>query len=281
MELSDRSSLWIGRTNNLSNVISVGLRYRAMNISSLGIGNTTIDLNADVEDLGGDSRDSNGNLMKSIHAEYDVDLYACFKKNYCDKTGDEDSRWIPVLTKKNQRSHLLDFYDPVAQSISLDVIGNTFQNQESLPTKSLVQSYLIFVHYNISSAIFIQTWNEDYPQGFYEFNSISRPSTALGDLLRPILLSITVIVALWYAHSIHSIFPNISNWLRERKWILFYFFTLILYQNPIYCIICHHRAPPGVWIFLSYALDAFSQASFFLIWLMSSCSTSPRSSLPC
>jgi hypothetical protein len=271
MELADQSSLWIGRTNNLSNVISVGLRYRAMNISSLAIGNTTVDITADVEDLsGGNSNgdDNNRNLMRSVHTEYDVDLYACFKKNYCNKYGDENRRWIPVLTKKSQRSHLLEFYDPIARSVSLDVIGNTFQNQESLPTKSRVRSYLIFVRSNLSSVISLRAWDKDYPQGFYEFNSISRPSTALGDLLRPILLSITVIVALWYAHSIHSIYPNISNWLRERKWILFYFFTLILYQNPIYCVICHHRAPPGVWIFLSYALDAFSQASFFLVWLL-------------
>lgn len=41
MELSDKSNLWIGRVNNISNVISVALRYRALNVTEVQIGNIT------------------------------------------------------------------------------------------------------------------------------------------------------------------------------------------------------------------------------------------------
>jgi hypothetical protein len=258
MELVDQSTLWIGRTNNLSNVISVGLRYRANNITNLKIGNLTIDL---------DTEEEMEQTLPNAHVDYEVNLYACFQKNNCEKTGEDESRWIPVLTMRNQRSHLSEFFDPLARSLVLDVIGNTFQNQESLPTKSLVQSYLVFVHYNLSSSLSVLS-SDLFPDGFYQFTTISRPATTLGDLLRPILFTITLAVALWYTHSIYSLYPNISNWLRERKWILFYFVALLLFQNPVYCVICHLKNPSGVWVFLSYALDAFSQASFFLIWLL-------------
>lgn len=258
MTLDDQSTLWIGRANNLSNVISIGLRYRAVNITSLKIGNTSIEIGMENIERYRESR---------APVEFDVNLYACFKKNYCSQSGREESRWIPVLTKTNERLHLLDFFDPIANSLSLDVIGNTFQNQESLPTKSLVQSYLMFVHYNLNSTISLRAV-DIFPRGHYQFTSISRPATTIGDLLRPILLSVTLLVSIWYTYSIYSVYPNISNWLRERKWILFYFVALLLFQNPVYCVICHLKNPSGVWIFVSYVLDAFSQASFFLVWLL-------------
>lgn len=258
MILDDKSTLWVGRTNNLSNVISFGLRYRASNITSLDIGNATIELGIDNLEKYEESR---------IHVVFDVNLYACFQKNYCSQYGSEDSRWIPVLTKTHERLLLSEFFDPHANSLSLNIIANTFQNQESLPTKSRVQSYLIFVHFNQSSTVTLSA-SDPFPEGHYQFTSISRPATTIGDILRPILFSITLLVALWYTYSICSIYPNISNWLRERKWILFYFVALLLFQNPVYCVICHLKNPSGVWIFLSYALDAFSQASFFLVWLL-------------
>lgn len=92
------------------------------------------------------------------------------------------------------------------------------------------------------------------------------------DYIRPVLMAITYCIALSFIWTSYQHNPVPSTWLRERKWIVFYFFALIVYQNPAYVLITSfHRfsiVPSSGLVFLTYACDAFAQASFFLIWLL-------------
>lgn len=92
------------------------------------------------------------------------------------------------------------------------------------------------------------------------------------DFIRPVLMGVTCCIAISFIWTAYQHNPIPSTWLRERKWIVFYFFALIVYQNPPYILITSlHRfamVPSSTLVFLTYACDAFGQASFFLIWLL-------------
>lgn len=106
----------------------------------------------------------------------------------------------------------------------------------------------------------------------YEFLTISRMTWNHEDYIRPVLMAVTYCIALSFIWTSYQHNPAPSTWLRERKWIVFYFFALIVYQNPAYVLITSfHRysvVPSSKLVFLAYASDAFGQASFFLIWLL-------------
>jgi hypothetical protein len=106
----------------------------------------------------------------------------------------------------------------------------------------------------------------------YEFLTISRMTWDHEDYIRPILMVVTFFIALSFIWTSYQHNPIPSTWLRERKWVVFYFFALIVYQNPAYILITSfHRfsiIPSSTLVFLTYASDAFGQASFFLIWLL-------------
>ena len=114
--------------------------------------------------------------------------------------------------------------------------------------------------------------NDGSSNSIYEFLTISRMPGYHEDYLRPGLMILTISVAVSFIWSSYQHNPEPSTWLRERKWIVFYFVALIFYQNPPYILIsCFHRfemIPSSMIVYLTYACDSFGQASFFLLWLM-------------
>jgi hypothetical protein len=62
---------------------------------------------------------------------------------------------------------------------------------------------------------------------------------------------------------------NAKKILNEQLWVIAYFCLLILFQNPIYCVIVWYRTPPTVGAsFSSYVLSYFSQSGLFMLWLL-------------
>ena len=53
----------------------------------------------------------------------------------------------------------------------------------------------------------------------------------------------------------------------SQKWIVVYFVALLLYQNPIYCVLVWLEHPSASSVYASYTLDAIGQATFFTVWL--------------
>ena len=138
---SDEPGVWVGRVGNVTNVISVALRFNKMNITSLDIDNITtsvedIELNEDLQDS-----------MSSQWVDYQLRLYACFHQEICSKnSNDRGHKWHSVLNMESNNV-VADMFAPDFREVHHSVCGNTFQNQESLPTKGLVRSYLAVVEF--------------------------------------------------------------------------------------------------------------------------------------
>lgn len=272
----DKSKVWVGRVNNVSNVISVSLKFVKHNISSINFNGTEILVDYKT------TKEMYLSQLQSYSMKYHISLYACHQRNGCSRHGSMmENMWQSVLTKNHQRIYADSLMSEDMRDMELSIFGNTFQNQEALPTKSNIKSYLMFVKYSgdfslqghYDQSIYTnQLVSNPYmisgQEEFFEFMSIQRPRSTIGDVMRPILMAITFIMALYYVKTLYDHNPNPRKWLHERKWVLFYFFVLLIYQNPVYCVICRVKSPSSFWVFTSYALDAFAQASFFLIWLL-------------
>jgi hypothetical protein len=133
--------VWVGRVGNLTNVISVALRFNKMNITSLQYDNVTVPV-GDVE-LDTTLQDT----MATQWVDYTLKLYACFHQDDCWwDARDRGHSWHSVL---DMDSSVLvsDMFAPDYSTLHHSVCGNTFQNQESLPTKGLVRAYLAVVEF--------------------------------------------------------------------------------------------------------------------------------------
>ena len=269
MDMADNWKMWIGRVNNVSNVISVGLRFVRENITSVEFNGTRVTVNEKT------TKALYQDQLEAYSVEYHVSLFACYRRNNCKKTSSSFlNEWQLVLTKQHQQVTADTLMSPDMRLMEMSIFGNTFQNQESLPAKSNIKSYLMFVKYtgdfNLHRSSLLQSGGASSTdtETFFEFMSIQRPRSTIGDAMRPVLMAITLVMAIYYIKTLYDNNPSPRQWLFEQKWILFYFFVLLVYQNPIYCLICHVKHPSSVWVFMSYAFDAFAQASFFLIWLL-------------
>jgi hypothetical protein len=137
---SNTPGVWVGRVGNLTNVISVALRFNKMNITALQIDNVTtpveeVELDDDIQ-----------SEMTSQWVDYTLNLYACFHSNECSRNSDRGHKWHTVLMM-DSNTVVSEMFAPDFREVHHSVCGNTFQNQESLPTKGLVRSYLAVVKF--------------------------------------------------------------------------------------------------------------------------------------
>lgn len=138
---SSNPGVWVGRVGNLTNVISVALRFNKMNITTLQIGNRTLPvdevaLNEDMQ-----------STLTTQSVDYTLNLYACFHSNDCSRYSDRAHKWHTVLSMDSVATAASGMFSPDFREVHHSVCGNTFQNQESLPTKGLVRSYLAVVEF--------------------------------------------------------------------------------------------------------------------------------------
>ena len=139
---SSSPGVWVGRVGNLTNVISVALRFNKMNITALQIGDASIS----VDDIAQDEDLQNSIATQGV--EYTLNLYACFHSNDCSRfSGDRGHKWHTVLSMDSLDNTAVEMFTPDFREVHHSVCGNTFQNQESLPTKGLVRSYLAVVEF--------------------------------------------------------------------------------------------------------------------------------------
>jgi hypothetical protein len=233
---------WNGTLLNLENIISVQL-----NVFS---GNITL---------------NNSSLSNEI--DYKVNLWACYNNEGCGDnfvTNSPDNNiitnaWHQVLYYDNHITYNNDnFY-------SYEMIPNTFQNQESIPTRGKVRSYFFSVTYeNDINHLFTDL--DDSTAVKYVIEIFNRRWDFLANFMIVFLTSITIICTAVYGY---IMWIQKSQWLSEQKWLLFYLIALIMYQNPIYCVLVWSSQPSGVNIvYASYLLGAFGQAFLFIVWLL-------------
>ena len=242
---------WVGHIQDLTNIISIELQVTQSNFTTTKINNTLVPTDFEV--------------LQDLYITYDVELYGCYDRNRCDKIENGvEGRWQVVLTLYEQRTYLQQVFRPYDLSANLIIFGNTFQNQEALPTKGKLKSYLVYVYYkNVINGVF-----DGSQEMKYEFLTVTRPLTSRANIFLSVLLGCTVLIFVLFCRAVYSVNPVVKKWLPEQKWLVFYIMALILYQNPVYCVICWQDFPTSFAVFMSYVLDAFAQAAFFTIWLL-------------
>lgn len=271
LESTTNSQIWVGHIGNVTNVISVALRISNRNESFISLNETEMGYIFDKVD--------------DMYMTYNIALYACMKSTGCSNSYGHniESSWQPVVTMSDARISYNELFvqpnveDPSVIHMEYTLLGNTFQNQESLPTKGNIRSYLVIVEYfNDIDIIQVNKLHDRSIDIMYQFLLISRSTSYNGNVFRGALLAITLGIMCWYVTSLYQHNPMVTSWLHERKWIVLYFIALILYQNPVYCVICWWDHVSVEWIFASYALDNLAQAAFFYVWLLFSDSLSRK-----
>jgi hypothetical protein len=99
-------------------------------------------------------------------------------------------------------------------------------------------------------------------------DTLSRKSVTTTDALTVIMLFITIVLIGVYSHYMIEHVKAGKSLLPEQKWIFFYLIALVLFQNPVYCVICWQKDPDTTAVFASYILDGLSQSVIFVLWLM-------------
>lgn len=225
--------VWFGQFTDLDNIISMSLELEIKNISS-----------ALLNDIG------------SGRFKYDTRLYGCYDSSAC-------SDWIEVLAMNDEYIDFEDSYDSKDEVLRIALIGNTFQNQEALPTKGVVKSYIAIVRYAVEGVDSVPNL-VDFT---YKFETINKQSNQAADALTVIMQLLTIAFTVWYCRILFTASAQ-SDILPEQHWVIFYLFALILFQNPVYCVICWVREPSAVAVFSYYIIDSLSQTVFYVIWLL-------------
>lgn len=245
---------WNGTITELSNVISVKLDVEQQNITSLL-----------------------SNATSEFDVVYNIDLWACYQGEGCGDKFAQDTHytndlsvWQRVYTEDSRTLHV-DVSENTKKegsttSMECSLVPSLFQNQESIPTNGLVKSYFIAVEY-VSDPynVFVNpTFDPDH-EVFYNFDVVERPRQLAVNAVTIILLVVTLCVLTSYV----VMLSRQKKVLSEQKWVVAYFVLLVMFQNPIYCVIVFYKeAPHASTAYASYVMGYIAQSGLFILWLL-------------
>lgn len=246
--LSASNGLWTGTVTSLSNVISISVSVHQSNYTNHVTKNLT-----------------------SINAVYDATIWACYLSQGCgDNFGigyDNPTEWHTVVSMES-KTISISSDSATGTDIAWELIPTTFQNQEAIPARGKVRSYFISINYlsnpgNLfmsSSSSSISTSTE------YTVNVLTRPGYSITSGTFSIIIFFIVLGTL--ISFIYIMNRQKKKWLTEQKWVCYYLSALILYINPIYCVIIWQQDVSAQIVFAFYFFDAMGQAAFFVVWLL-------------
>mmetsp|Transcript_16006 Transcript_16006/g.24135 ORF Transcript_16006/g.24135 Transcript_16006/m.24135 type:complete len:1161 (-) Transcript_16006:137-3619(-) len=245
--------VWVGHVHGFDNIISVALQAKYRNVTSVSLNGTTLDDDEELQD---------------ITIQYDVTLYACYHDKSCgsvSSTGQESgtNHWKKVLTDTGREVTVGDVYNIGDDSATVQLLPNTFQNQESLPDNGKVKSYLVYVTYKGTQPYFVSSSEVEY-----KFANINRSSYFAARVMLQFCVFCTLLTIAVYVRGLLARYKSLAHALPEQRWLLWYMMALVLFQNPVYCVITWHSSPSPDAVYTAYFIDAFAQASFFTIWLI-------------
>eukprot|EP01034_Spumella_vulgaris_P028050 gene28050-34847_t len=178
-------------------------------------------------------------MNSTFNIEYNVNIWACYDEGGCgnnfasnDAYSDNPDLWQQMLTLSNQVIEVSpdrDVYDvDNSPTLNLQLVSNTFQNQESIPTNGLVKSYYMLVEYiqdpyNLFSGTMTDSTTVNT---FYFFDVVSRPKDVVVDALTIILMALTLTVLGLYSY----VLLKQDKILSEQKWI---FIGLVIFTTGI------------------------------------------------
>jgi hypothetical protein len=275
--LSTGTLTWIGHAQDFTNVLSVSVKAKLSNTSSIFYNGSYID---------------DDEVLDGLTFQYDLDLYCCYTDTDCGSVenqqdgirgrdggdGNENGNngWKKVISIKQKKVHI-DKYLSIEDdhSTAVTFLSNTFQNQESLPSEGKVKSYLVYIHYDKDYSAY-QAWSSLS----YTFRDISRPNTPIVDNFLPILICLTCILFIGYVYCLATVNQNnthsnssasttlLYDILPEQRWLIYYLLAVICFQNPIYCVVSRLENPSPAAVYSCYVLDALSEATLITIWLL-------------
>jgi hypothetical protein len=247
--------VWVGHVRNFENVISVALQAKYKNVTGVLSNGTYVDDDATLEDL---------------RFEYDLALYCCYQNSGCGDIGisaigksDTGSDWMLVLWEKDTVVTVSDVYQVGDDSATIQLLSNIFQNQETLPDNGKIKSYLVFVTSRSKQPYFQSTSDLTY-----KFANINRSSSLAAKILLQFCVFFTLAMIVLYVRALKTRYTSIYHALPEQRWILLYMFALVLFQNPVYCVVVWSKDPRPEVVFSAYVIDSAAQASFFTLWLI-------------
>lgn len=247
---------WNSSVIHLTNVISFGLSVQQTNLTSL-LANSSVSTNFDIK--------------------YDLQVWTCYNENGCGNNFEQGSSytedanvWQPVLSLSPETASV-DLSTDVTSSkdgkkLEIQLVTNTFQNQESIPTNGLVKSYHINLQYlSDPYNLFSSDDRSTLPTTFYTMNIVRIPANNIAAGFNVFLLIVTIAVMIYYCYIISRLKKVIS----EQKWLIAYFILVILFQNPVYCVICWYQTPPSpTAAYSAFIVSNIAQAGLFFLWLL-------------
>jgi hypothetical protein len=247
--------IWVGHVRHFENVISVALQSKYKNVTGVLLNGTYVDDDATLDDL---------------KFEFDLSLYCCYHNSGCGDISvtaigksNTGSDWMLVLSEKNAVVTVSDVYQVGDDSATIQLLSNIFQNQETLPDNGKIKSYLVFVTYRGKQPYFQSTSDITY-----KFANINRSSSLAAKILLQFCVFFTLAMIVLYVRALKARYTSIYHALPEQRWILLYMFALVLFQNPVYCVVVWSKDPAPEVVFSAYVLDSAAQASFFTLWLI-------------
>lgn len=250
---------WNATVTDLSNVISFSMNVQQTNLTSILSNNTASDL-----------------IFR-----YNVEVWTCYNQygcgdnfNYDGGYSTDGNAWqqVLVLTDEEIDVHLSTSvqYDDEGARLSIQLIATTFQNQEAIPTNGLVKSYFFKIDYTQTPYdIFLGNDPSTQDDITYTVNIVRAPGNRVLAGINVALLIITIGVLCAYCTVIYK-HSTEGRILSEQKWLIAYFLLVILFQNPVYCVIVwyHDTAPSATAAYAAFFLNNLAQSGLFTLWLL-------------
>jgi hypothetical protein len=251
-----QNSQWNATVTDLTNVLSIELKVQQYNLTALV---------------------SSPSTNNSFSVVFNLKIWACYEGEGCGnefKSGDsytnDPSIWQKVVFLDNQQldidlnSDLL--YDNNNNPyLTEGLLSNTFQNQEALPTNGLVKSYFLFVEYLYDPYdLFSGRTAASQSDLTYTFDVVTRPKQPISDSCTIVLLFFTLVLVCFYSY----ILVIQEKVLSEQFWLIGYLCLLVLFQNPVYCIIVWIPTVSSSAVYISFVIEALAQCGLFILWLL-------------
>lgn len=210
-------------------------------------------------------------FIDDVKLQYDAEVWACYRPGGCGTNfgsfKSSLSSWMKVLTMKGVTSLI-----PVSSLLDDDglvweLIPITFQNQESIPSGGKVASYYMKLNYTLNPMGLFYSSNLTTASTIaYTADILQHQSTKFTNGIGSVILLFFALTALFLF--VYIMYSQKKKWLSEQKWVCSYLTALILFINPVYCVIIWiDNASPGA-VFAFFVIDAMGQATFFFSSLL-------------
>ena len=231
---------WFGHVGKIENIIAFRVALSAKNVTKDDIPNSNI--------------------------AYNLKMKGLTEDDTC-KLGFDDFSGRNVL----QYDSSVNLHDYVKDAkLSVDLIDFTGQNEESIPSRSIIDSYSFRINYSTKNATDLDSFVPTLLGLDYKFVNLTRPlDTMTADVVNLIVMIFTLGFFVSYVSRLWRVLPDWRTWLPEQIFTISFFASLVFYQNPVYCVLNLYddNQERPVAAFVGYTFDALGLSGLFCTWL--------------